>query len=557
MTAGHGKSATALDTATAVRSALGYAQLFLASVLVLLLVVGAVATAARSRYLRGLTRRDLLLLGVCLALALAVRLCATTFPANTHLESAQGYTVGGAHRWAAGLSAVLHFLFLFLPGTVATIAKLNVILSLATIVGVFILADSYLHDRFAGFSAAAVLALHPIAVRYANSDSSGILQTFCLVAGAAFLARWNGTRERWALLQGGGWLVLAANVRYESIVYVVAGALILLGAGWSPRRTAVRDVALLAVCAACMFLYPVGRALLDTSQGVFEMSPLGYLGVFVLSRHSPAALVGLAFVGLAVATWERFRAAVCFLLALVVVSLPGYFLDLESTDLSNRFALPQLALWAVFAGYGCSVGRRGLVHLVARARRTPAPTPVELGGRLTPVGAGAVLLLALAVAIPHRGFLARMWTHALEYQFIVSRLGGIPDACLMVGPDSGYQARGLRISRDLSREVGRSHRWLRADSAEVLAGKIAPCTVYYRATACHGFEGVLAPDNPDWSGAERPVCRNIGERYDLEPIATTTIPSRSYMGEAHTVDPVPVGFYQMRPKGVGRAPGHE
>ncbi|MBI5482520.1 MAG: hypothetical protein HY906_26935 [Deltaproteobacteria bacterium] len=532
-----------------------HVQFVLAGALVASLVLGAVRTAAVSAYLRGLGRRDLLLLAGCLVLALAVRLFATTFVASTEGEAAQGRLIGGTHRWAAGWSAILHFLFLSFPGSVATIARLNVIISLATIVALFVLVDLYFEDRFAAFSAAAVLALQPISARYACSDSSAVLQTFCLVVGAAFLARWNGPGRRGLLLQGVGWLVLAANVRYESVVYLVAGAFVVIGGGGWPRPGRTRELLLGGLCGALFLLYPAGRALLDASGGVFELSPLGHVGVFVLSRYSPGVVVAVAFLGLLAATLARFRAAVWFLLALAVVSLPAYFFGKECADFGNRFALPHLALWAAFAGYGCAVARRLLRRAAQRLRGVERGPEAEAPRRIPPLAAAVVLALAVAAAVPHRGFLTRMWTHALEHDFIVSQLGAIPDSCLIVGPDSDRESRGLRISGYLSWEVDRNHHWVRADSPEVLAGTIAPCTIYYRSTTCHGYEAVLEPQNPDWEGPERPVCRRIGERFDLEPLVTTTIPSRGYTCEAHTVDPVPAGFYRMRPQAAGPGGG--
>lgn len=528
---------------------MNHAQFVLASCLVVALVVGGAITAARSPYLRALPRRDLLLLAGCLVLALVVRLVATTFVARFQLESAQGWVIGPAHRWAAGWSAILHFLFLFTQGTVATVARLNVLLSLVTILALFVFVDVYFEDRVAAFAAAVVLALQPIAVRYANSDSSGVLQALCLVVGAGFLASWNRRGGRWLLLQGVGWLALAANVRYESVIYAMAGLLVVIGGGGWPRAGRTRDLLLAGLLFAVCLAYPVARALRDASGGVFEMSPMGYAGTFVLSRHSPRLVVAVAFLGLAAAVVARFRAAVCFLLALVVVSLPGYFVDLECADLNNRYALPHIAFWAAFAGLGCSAAWRLGGRLLRRVRGRGADAAAAPPARVPLAVAGGVALLIAAAGLPHVAFLSRMWTHALEYDFIRAHLGSIPDACLMVGPDSGRQARGLRITEHLSREAGRRHRWLRADSPEVLAGKIEPCTVYYRATACFGYESVMAPDNPDWTGPERPECRRIGELYELEPIATTAIPSRSYQCERHTVDPVPAGFYRMRPRG--------
>ena len=531
------------------------AQFVLASALVTALVIGAIVTAVRSAYLRGLSRRDLLLLAGCLALALALRLAAKTFVASTSLESAQALGFMSAHRWGPGLSAILSFLSLFAHLDVATIARFNVVISLATIAALFVLVDTYFEDRFAAFAAAAVLALQPIAARYANSDSSAVLQALCLVAGAAFLARWGRRGGRWLLLQGVGWLAFAANVRYESVIYTVAGLLVVVGVGGWPRRGATRELLLGGVVGALFLVYPVGRALLDASGGGFEGSPFGYLGVFPLSPHSPTAVVVVAFVGVLAATLGRFRAAVSLLVALVVISVPSNYCVTCCCEFPHRFSQPQLAFWAAFAGYGCSAVRRLLLRVGHRVRGAAGAPETETPRGIPPLAAAVVLVLAAAAVIPHRAYLRQMWTYALEYEFVVAQLRALPDECLIVAPIADWEARGLRFSAHLSVEAGRKHRWARIDDAAVLDGKRAPCTVYYRAATCHAYEALLEPQRPDWTGPERPECRRIGELFDLEPIATTTLPARSYTCEAYTVDPVPAGFYRLRPRATGPGEG--
>ncbi len=528
-------------------TSLHLAQVILVSALAIALVGGAVATAARSRYLRELSRRDLLLLGACLVLGLALRLAAKTFVASTSVESGQALGFMNAHRWAAGMSAILRFLSLFVEHLdVPAIAKVNMAVSLASIVAVFTFVDSYFEDRFAAFSAAAVVALQPISARYANSDTTAVLQAFCLLVGATFLARWSRSGGRWLLWQGVGWLVFAAGIRFECVVYFAAGAFLVLGGiGW-PTRERARELIGAALLGGIFLLHPIARALMDASGGVFEGSPLGYLGVFLLSPHSPKAVVAVAFLGLVAAILERFRPAVALLFALVVVSVPGNYFPLECAEFPHRFSLPSLAFWAAFAGYGFSAGRRLLLSALGRA-----PAPSEGPGAIPPIAAAAVIALVAAAAIPHRAYLRQMWTYALEYEFMVPHLKEFPDDCLIVGPDYDREPRGLRSSSHLSAEAGRRHRWLPVTDPEVLAGHIAPCTIYYQATNCYCFEATMEPQNPNWTGLERPACARVHELFDLEPIATTTFPSLRYMCEAHTVDPIPAGFYRMRPKPAG------
>jgi hypothetical protein len=526
-------------------------QLVLVSALWIGAIGGLTVTTARSGWVRGLARRDRLLLALCLVLALALRLAATTFPAAMSLVSAQASTVGDSHRWGAALSAVLHFLSLSFEVDLATVGTFNVIVSVATVLALYVFVDLYFEDRFAAFAAAAVLALQPISARHANSDSAVVLQTFCLVAGAAFLAGWNRRGNRAALLQGVAWLVLAANVRFESVVYLAVGALVVIGGGGWPRRGRTWPLVVGGLCGALFLLYPAGRALRTASGGVFEASPLGYLAVFLLSPHSPAVIVAVAFLGLGAATLTRFRAAVFLLLALVLVALPGFYFPKACGEFAHRYSLPALALWAAFAGCGCSAGRRLLARAARRARDLPAAAPDPAPTATPLLAAAAVLLLVVGAAVPHRAYFRQMWTHALEYRYVVAEVARLPDDVLIVGPDSDGESRGLRFSDQLSVEAGKRHRWLKVDDPQVLGRRLPPGTVYYQSTTCFAYQSGLRLDAPDWTGAERPVCRRMRELYALEPIATAALPSRSYTCEAHTVDPVPVGFYRVHPKPDG------
>jgi hypothetical protein len=157
-----------------------------------------------------------------------------------------------------------------------------------------------------------------------------------------------------------------------------------------------------------------------------------------------------------------------------------------------------------------------------------------------------VLVAALGTAAPYRDFLAKRWTYSSEYEFIVESLKSISDDCVIAGPGSDRKLRGLKVDQFMSREAGKDHRWVPA--AEIPVGPTAPCAVYYRAASYFTYEPFLSTKKADWAGAERPACREMRERYRLEPIATTTIPAVPYEDEAFTVNPLPVGFYRVRAK---------
>jgi hypothetical protein len=537
---------------------MAHVQFALVSLLIPALLIAGIRTAWVSRFWRDLSRCEAAGLTGCFLLALFARMSARTF-ANCHtLESAYGSFIGHGERWAAGFSAILHFLYLLFPSNVATAAGLNVIVSALTVLVVFALVDVYFKDRLAAFSAAAVLACQPVSIRYAASDCAHVLLTFCLFAACLFLARWQGEGEDRDLLQGAGWLALAANIRHEGAVYALVGALILAGGTARLSREGLARVCAAGLLYSVFLIYPLSQLLstLATGKGGGDtVSVFGFLEAFFTSPHSPKSLAVFAVIGAFWAAFARLRPTLAFLLVIVVISLPTSFR--EFSEMGHRHVLPHLAAWGAFAGLGLSATLHMLSRVLARAGWADNGGQAPGLGRLSPLNAAAVLAVVLWAAAPHRAYLTKMWTYALEYEFITAHLGEIPDHCVMVwpGPDADWQSRGLRLSRDLSWEVGRRHRWISASDQEISDDAVKSCAVFYRATSCFAFESV----NPlgrqkDWAGAERPACRQMRDRFDLEPIAATTIPAAPYMCEAYTTNPLPAGFYRLRLKEPRRGP---
>lgn len=513
-------------------------QFVLAAGLIVFLLGAGAATVWWSGAWRRLSRSEAAALACCFFLALLVRLSARAFPADVLMASTQGSVVGNIHQWAAGYSAILHFLYLVFPSDVATASGMNVLLGSATVLAVFAFVDAYFEDRLAAYAACAVLAFQPVSARYAASDSPYVLLTLCLFCACFFLTLWARRGNLLLLLQGAGWLALAANVRHEGAAYGAIGALILAGCLPRPSRQSLRQLGAAAAAYAVFLVYPVSRLLTAVSLGTADnFSFFGVFEAFFLSSRSPGLIVLLAVVGALWAARAMPRRCAAFLGALAVASLPVYFIADALNEMSNRHTLPHLAGWCVFAGLGLRAvaGRRSL----------------------TALSAAAALVLAAGSAVPHRAFLGKMWTHALEYDFIVKNLRAIPDDCVIIspGPRNDWQIRGLRIPRQMSWEAGKRHEWLSAADGEAEDVLARPCAVFYRATTCFAYE----PDRlkkPDWQGPERPVCRQMAERFRLEALATTTIPAIPYASEAYTLSPLPAGFYRLWPKEKDLSPRH-
>ena len=550
-------------------------QIVLISLLISALVGGGIITAARSQFWRFWRTSDWLGLALCLSFAFLIRIYARTFPSDLQLASSQGSSIH-AHQWAAGFSAILRLLFMFLPSNVETVAKMNVLIGTLTVAVVFAFVVAYFQDRLAAFSAAAVLACQPISARYAASDSPYVLLTFCFFLSCLFIVLWVRHGGYSLLLQGMGWMAVAANVRNEAVLFVVAVCFVFLGALGRKRNEKKTAQFLWAVLlSGIFFIYPATMILLELSGHGDFISPFGFGEAFFLSQHSPTTIACMALLGLLWALKAYPWRTSCFLMALVIVSLPTGFLVLPPeqsihfhglcatkgwygmlrlflheissylaiSEVRLRHVLPHLAAWSVFAGCGFRAAADILSH---RFRRMMPVLGNGAARALTPLAGSLILTTALLSCVSHRGFLTKIWTYALEYNFIVVHLGDIPDDCIMVRPGLDDQHRGLCIISQLSNEVGRNHRWVTA--CELADLPMEQCVVFYRAASCRAWED----GKRDWTGTERPVCQNVQERFELEPLATTRLPSLPYAWERYATDPVPVGFYRLKAR---RHPG--
>ncbi len=503
----------------------------LGTLLAVLVGVGLVQWA-RSRPWGRESRSDLWQMAVCFLIALAARLAATPFPADMKLASSQGVFLH-THWWSAAYSALLHGLFLVFPSNVASVAGMNVVLGALTASVLFALVVALFQDRLAAFAAGIAFALQPLSVRYAASDSAHILVTFSLLLSLLLAVRWNQRDRRSLLFQAVGWAAVAANTRPEALVVPAALVIVLIGVIDRLDGRRLISLGISGLGGALLLVQPAASSL-GWSPDPSLVSPLGIVEALFHSQHSPLAITGFCLAGVVVALVRHPRAAGGYLLALWLVALPTGNVRVEDAEFNHRHVVPNLGMWCAFAGIGIGATFEA-IRRVAAKRLPSLPT----GPVLVRV---AIVLLVAATAFPHRGFLTKMWTYALEYRFIVEHLGDIPDDCLMIVPVTGEQHDGLGISWEISAEVGRRHRWIRIP--ELHEAPDADCTVYYRAAACVTWE----EGEKFWSGPERPDCAKMWEHFDLLPIAGAEIPAIPYSAELYGTDPIWIGFYRATPR---------
>lgn len=518
-------------------------QLYLLSGLMTALLVAMVISLWRTRPWRALSVVEAAALVTCLATAAASRLALEPFPADVWLSTSQGLWFLGMNHWAPAYSAMLHLVFGFFPATLDTAGAVNVLLSCATVGVVYAFVSLYFDDRKMAFASAAVLALQPISIRYAASDSQHVLTTLTLFLALMFTTLWIRRGGYLWALQAAGWLAVSANTRDEALIG--AGAVIcVLGAlavRHSPRAT-LRQLLVSALLGLAAMAYPAWDAIstLVMQPKIGSFRPLGIVeSPFLLSPYSPQLVVLLAGLGgVVVLTINRYqRKGLWWLTAMVLVASPTIYITHPGWEHTHRHCLPSLAMYAVFAGVGLGwlIGRLdiatcGIIRAATRQRLFPA---LALG------------LVALA-ALPNLGFLTRTWSHELEFKFLRANLGRVKSGCTVVGIKQPSVHVGLNLFRALSAEVGRDHYWM--EPAELLDSTepLPACAVFIESASCHASHSLPASA----SDGMFPDCAAIKERYVLQPLARTTIPALPYIGEVYTADPIPLAIHRI----LGRKP---
>ena len=513
------------------------AQFILAGALVLFLLAALIHGLARTRPWRVLTPTEALALAACVAAAAAARLLVEPFPADLQLATRQGFGLVGAHNWSAAYSLLLHLLFALFPASLDTVALANTFLACATVVALFAFMEVYIGDRLATLAGAALFACQPISVRFAASDSAHILLTLALFMAALHTALWLRRGGYFLALQVAGWLALCANTRVEGLVCAGAVACVAAGAVTRESRGTVRQLLVAALPGLALSASPAWEALSAMASRP-DMATIYWLGLlrspFLHSPYSPAAAIALAGVGavVALATRRIRRAGLLWIAAMAVMSLPTFYKAEPTLEYSLRHCLPALPMFSLFSGVGLGwLLGPGLGRLLGRAAAR----------RVGPVLPWVALLAAALAALPHLDFLDRRWTHQLEFEFLQANLGRVEDGCTVVAIGQRDQHVGLGLFPALSHEVGRGHRWVELSRFLGSSPPLGRCTIFIESASCHASHRRPGSAGDGLHGE----CRQVMERYRLEPLARTTVPALPFAGEIYTSDPIPLGIHRV------------
>ena len=526
-------------------------QFVLVSVLLILLLAAMGVTLVRTRPWRTLSRPEGVALIACLALAAASRLVLDPFPADVWPSTSQGLWLVGVHHWSAAYSALLHLLFALFPTSLDTAAAANVVLACATVLAVYVFVALYLDDRLVALAAAAALALQPISIRYAASDSPHVFYTLALFLAVLFTTLWARRGGYLWALQAAGWLAVCANTRVEAVVSAGAVVCVLIAVFNRGGAATLRQLAAGMLLGLAAMAYPLWVALntVVTMPTIGTFSLLGAVtGPFINSPHSPLPVILLAALGGAVVLASRGlrRRGLSGLAAMVLVSTPSVYITDVGWEHTHRHSLPSLAMFVVLAGLG-------LGWLLGRGLDRVTGDAISAAARRWLRPALALALVALA-ALPNLEILTRTWTHELEFEFLRANLGRVEDGCTVVAIDQPDAHVGLNLNPVMSQEVGRQHRWMEPHEFLASTGPLPRCIVFIESASCHASHA-RAPSAKD--GIFGP-CGAIMDRYVLQPVAVTTVPALPYIGEVFTRDPVPLGIHRIlgrrpRPRGqVGR-----
>jgi hypothetical protein len=380
--------------------------------------------------------------------------------------------------------------------------------------------------------AGAAVALWPLSVRLSPCDEPWPLVALLLLAAIALAI--GAERFSSPLALCASWLAvfLAATTRPEPVFSLLPlGILILLSP--KARRLQFRPIPLIAT--GIMGVFAIAGVLIAGLHAIENWEPFsclslngfprlfGFMGgsVFVLPR-TPWVLALCAVFGLVLASrLNRGRA--------VLWALVGFLPALPTSPLANdglvtsRYQLPLSAVAAVLAG----IGLAWLASVIGRRLRLAAPVVFLVPG---------FFALWPLLSPPEEP------TFRLEYRFFREHLNEVPCGCLIVRVRWNVDL-GLSPPMHLSSFRQLRHTWI--DPSHRLDVR-NQCVVYWRPASCRA----VPPGKEDATFELLPDCRLIESSYRLEPLAEARLPARRGFVDEYAVDPVPVGFYRLRPLGM-------
>jgi len=403
-----------------------------------------------------------------------------------------------------------------------------------TVIPVYLLAWKGFKERWAGLVAAIAITLWPIHARLSATNDEGSLIALLLVSALALIV--VAERKKSSALLVCGWLAgcLGATIRPEASLALLPLGLCVLSMP-VVRRLQFRISTLLvtAVLGAvtCLAVYTAGtEAMSGGFSPLYCATNLEARGLFDLTERSllgppltPWILTVLLLVGLPLAFFKTRMRALLWCCVSLLPSLPLACFS-KPNIITARYHMHSVPIAAVMVGLGASwlaitlmrnwprVGK-WLVSLVTVASLVPVLTPI-----LNP---------------PDEP------TFKLEYNFFRKHITMIPAGCKILLTQWNGDI-GLRTQAYLTDLLQLEHIWIEP-SIDLDASK--ECLVYWQAASCRATPLTIQSGDLDIL----PSCKSIETAYRLEPIATDNLPARPEFTDNYFIDPVPVGFFRLRP----------
>jgi hypothetical protein len=495
----------------------------------LVLVIGVVIGLWKSR--DRFADRDTSLLLALTALALLLRVIAHAGPANTR------EVINELRTGRAAWTALLHLIFSVLPMQDETIWTINRITGALSVPLLYVVMRRRFADAVAAAAGAAALAVTPLITRFSASDTPYILLCAALLGAIAAYDRYVETESTGAMVLGLGLLTAALQLRPEG-PWLIVPVILIAAAGGVPKDLSTRrggpSVAICVLPFVAINVALTIYALQGNDQQLASFVLIGSVfgSPWADAETTPRMLGALVALGTASALLYRFGRAGWLWAAATLVALPLYCpiavrsaipVDdhLVVTSVPNyaiaRYHIPAMYLACGLAGLGVAT-----VLGLIRRRSGQAASVVAVG-------------MVCVAAVPHFGFVRRMWTPQLEFEFFRDGLRHVDPDCrlvtVLIGMDAGFYPFGYLRPGMIDTE------------AFLADPRTADCVVYYRAANCFALNRL-----PERDGAYLPVnptCRAIEERFRLEPIVEASLPAAPYNAEVYTRNPLPVGFYRL------------
>jgi hypothetical protein len=468
---------------------------------------------------------------VLTALALLLRVIAHAGPANTR------EVINEVSTGRAGWTGLLHLIFSVLPMRDETIWTINRITGALSVPLLYVVMRRRFVDPTAAAAGAAALAVTPLIVRFSASDTPYILLCAALFGAIAAYDRWVETGSTGATVLGLGLLTAALQLRPEAPWLIVPVTLI-AAAGGFPKDLSTRlrrpSVALYVLPFVAINVALTLYALRGNGQRLASFVLVGTVfgSPWAHGETTPRMLGVLVALGIASALLYRFRGAGLLWVTATLVAFPLFLPATvgSAIPVADHLVLANLPNYAIARYHipamylACGLVGLGVATVLGLVRR--------LRGRAASVVAVAIVCLA---AVPNIGFVRRMWTPQLEFEFFRDGLRHVDPSCELVtvltGMDAGFYPFGYLRPGMIDTE------------AFLVEPQTADCVVYYRAANCFALS--RAPEQGEAPLLVNPTCDAIEERFRLEPIVEASLPAAPYNGEVYTRNPLPVGFYRL------------